>query len=363
MGKKKICFIAQFPPPMHGLSKAVETLYDSDLSKEFNFEKVNITNNRRFPKNLVAIRNSNADLFYFTISQSRCGNLRDLAILKLLRMQHKKCLVHLHGGYYRTLVDRDIPDWQKKANYKAISKLDGAIVLGASLKWIFEGMLSNEKIYTVSNCVDDQYLMSNEDFEKKISTIDQRKVKHVLYLSNFIRTKGYSEVLEMARLEKERVEAGGERKFLFDFAGKFFERTEEQFFNAYVDENKLEDYVTYHGIVEGKKKQDLLLQCDVFTLLTRYPIEGQPISILEAMGNGMMMITTNHAGIPDIVEHGENGIVFDKNRLDMQQCYQAILNKSVDEMRVIIQKNRETAKNTYNQKLYVENMWEVFRKM
>ena len=25
MSKKKICFIAQFPPPMHGLSKAVET--------------------------------------------------------------------------------------------------------------------------------------------------------------------------------------------------------------------------------------------------------------------------------------------------------------------------------------------------
>lgn len=27
MSKKEICFIAQFPPPMHGLSKAVETLF------------------------------------------------------------------------------------------------------------------------------------------------------------------------------------------------------------------------------------------------------------------------------------------------------------------------------------------------
>ena len=32
MSKKKICFIAQFPPPMHGLSKAVETLYNSELN-------------------------------------------------------------------------------------------------------------------------------------------------------------------------------------------------------------------------------------------------------------------------------------------------------------------------------------------
>ena len=49
---KKICFIAQFPPPMHGLSKAVETLYNSNLNSEFDphgefeFEKVDITNNK-----------------------------------------------------------------------------------------------------------------------------------------------------------------------------------------------------------------------------------------------------------------------------------------------------------------------------
>ena len=54
MSKKKICFIAQFPPPMHGLSKAVETLYNSELNTtvnpngEFEFEKVDITDNKNF---------------------------------------------------------------------------------------------------------------------------------------------------------------------------------------------------------------------------------------------------------------------------------------------------------------------------
>ena len=48
MNKKRICFIAQFPPPMHGLSKAVETLYNSELLNEFEFEKVDITNNKQF---------------------------------------------------------------------------------------------------------------------------------------------------------------------------------------------------------------------------------------------------------------------------------------------------------------------------
>ena len=81
---KKICFIAQFPPPVHGLSKAVETLFNSRLSSEYEFEKVDITNNKKFLSNLNKISKSDADLFYFTISQTKGGNLRDLMILKRL---------------------------------------------------------------------------------------------------------------------------------------------------------------------------------------------------------------------------------------------------------------------------------------
>ena len=53
MSKKRICFIAQFPPPMHGLSKAVDTLYRSELNKEYDFEKVNITDNKNFIINMI----------------------------------------------------------------------------------------------------------------------------------------------------------------------------------------------------------------------------------------------------------------------------------------------------------------------
>ena len=96
MSKKKICFIAQFPPPIHGLSKAVDTLYNSELRYRFDLEKVNIKDNKKFFLNLIHIAKSRADLYYFTISQTKGGNLRDLIIFKLLALQKKKCLVHLH---------------------------------------------------------------------------------------------------------------------------------------------------------------------------------------------------------------------------------------------------------------------------
>ena len=121
---KKICFIAQFPPPIHGLSKAVDTLYNSKLAQEYDFEKIDITNNKRIVSNIFAIKRSKADLFYFTISHTKGGNLRDLMILKAIG--NRPCLVHLHGGYYRKLVE-ELPNWQRKANFKAVKKLNGAI--------------------------------------------------------------------------------------------------------------------------------------------------------------------------------------------------------------------------------------------
>lgn len=366
MSKKKICFIAQFPPPIHGLSKAVETLYNSELNAnvnpdgEFEFEKVDITNNKNFLKNLVKISKSKADLFYFTISQTKGGNLRDLVIFKLLELQHKKCLIHLHGGYYRQLVENDMAGWQKKANYKAIKKLAGAIVLSESLKKIFQGMIDDDKIFVVENCVDDQYLLTDKEIEEKLTALENKKVIHVLWLSNFIRSKGYPIVLEMAKAEKERVQAGGERRLHFDFAGKFFEDNEKEYFENYVTKNNLNEYVTYHGVVGGEKKRNLLKLCYIFALPTRYPNEGQPISILEAMGNGMFIVTTDHAGIPDVVENGINGLIIQKGNCT-SEFFQNLPNQ--DNIEKIVINNRKLVTKRFNQNIYINAMDRAFRKI
>ncbi|MFS2168546.1 hypothetical protein, partial [Variovorax sp. Varisp62] len=84
-------------------------------------------------------------------------------------------------------------------------------------------------------------------------------------------SKGYPKVLEMAKLEKERVAIGGEKRFHFDFAGKFFEESDREFFERYIKENQLEEFITYHGVVEGQDKRNLLKRGDIFILLTNYP--------------------------------------------------------------------------------------------
>lgn len=358
---KNINIIAQFPPPIHGLSKAVDTLYNSYLSAKYKFKAVNITNNRNILKNLWIILVNKSDLYYFTISQTKGGNWRDLLILKLLELKHAKCLVHLHGGYYRQLIDNDCGKFQKRLNYKLIRKLAGCIVLGESLQKIFRGMIDDDKIFIVPNCVDNQYTLPKSVYDNKMNHLSEDTPLNILYLSNFIPTKGYREVLQLACMFKDR----NINKFHFHFAGKFFDDNEENYYKNYVMKNKLGVNVTYHGVVTGETKNNLLRMSHIFMLLTRYPNEGQPISMLEAMGNAMLVITTNHAGIPDIVKNGINGLVIDKDIIDIKTIFSYLNYIYTDrtELKQICKNNYNIVVNQYTEQQYLDNMDSVFKKV
>ena len=355
---KRICFIAQFPPPIHGLSKAVATLYSSTLQSKYLFRQVDTTNNRKILQTLWKIATHKSDLFYFTIAQTRGGNWRDLLILKLLQWKRSKCLIHLHGGYYRTLIEKDCGKLQRSLNYQAISHVSGTIVLGNSLKNIFKGMINEKKIFVVPNCVDEAYMLNACSYKAKIDQLATQPILHILYLSNFIESKGYKKVLELA----VKAQTNPKNILHFHFAGKFFEEKEKVYFENFIAEHQLENIITYHGIVSGKKKNDLLTLCNIFILLTRYPNEGQPISILEAMGNA---ITTNHAGIPDITTNGENGLVIEKNNINIEYIYNYILHLEKERCSLIniCEKNYSIAKSTYTEKQYINNMDNIFQKI
>ena len=63
-------------------------------------------------------------------------------------------------------------------------------------------MIDDDRIFVVENCVDDQYLLTDQEIEEKLKALENEKVLHVLWLSNFIRSKGYSFVLEMQKPKK-----------------------------------------------------------------------------------------------------------------------------------------------------------------
>lgn len=355
--KKKVGIIGQFPPPMHGLSKALDTLVNSYLATEYELTKFDISNNKKFLKLIIEIIKSNLDLYYLTISQSKFGNFRDLIIMIVIQIKKKKIAIHLHGGGFRNLLDDDLGNIQKKINYKVLSKVDVAIVLGESLKSIFDGIVEESKIKVIKNCVDDEFIIEDNTFEEKITLFKNKSVLNILYLSNFIEDKGYKVVLDVAKNIKDRED----NRFKFLFAGKFYcEKDKNEFFN-YIHVNNLSNIVEYKGVVFGDDKKELIKDSDYFILLTRYKNEGQPISIIEAAANGLRVITTDHAGIKDILNN-EEMIMCDKNKLSVKKIY-GILNSEYDsriELSNLLKKNRIKVVKEFSQQAYLKAIDRIF---
>ncbi|MCU1807117.1 glycosyltransferase family 4 protein [Cytobacillus firmus] len=368
--KKNVCMIAPFPPPMTGNAKAVETIVNSEkCSEKFNFYKINLSSKGVRKSGDISIEKikmiynsikllrkvqseTEVDTYYLTIAQSMTGCIRDIVLLNTIykKKGNSKVVLHLHGGGFKEFINNTNP-YIKYLIKKYYSKADEFIVLSDSLKVMFNGFAEENSVKVVENCVDDEFLISNNEMYKKIKSIDSTFTLQVVYLSNMIKTKGYFDVLESAKLLHEK-----NINCKIRFAGKFSNERDKEEFYEFIKINNLEDYVEYLGVVSGEKKRKLLLESHVFLLPTYFPPEGQPISILEAMSAGMAIITTRQGGIPDVITENENGL-FVKAQ-DIQGITLAIL-KLVSTPEKIVrfgENNRKKVIERYLESHYIENM-------
>jgi len=251
---------------------------------------------------------------YITVALSLLGFFRDLFILLPAFILHKKTIIHVHSGGYGEFYKQQHPVLQKLIKY-TISKVDVIIILSESLKDQFFFLDDDSKCVVVLNMVD-PLLLKDEPVDKWFGP---PQPVQLLYLSNLMVDKGYLELLEACRILKEN----GQVNFECTFCGEFIEfasetghgdddiEVQKEIFFSKIKQYKLDGYVKYLGVVKGDAKIKILQSSHLFILPTRYPWEGQPASILEAMIYGMPVISTNFRAIPDIVKDGKNGFLVD----------------------------------------------------
>ena len=71
--------------------------------------------------------------------------------------------------------------------------------------------------------------------------------------------------------------------------------------------------VNYWGRRYGGEKDVFWKDADIFVFPTYYHNECFPLVILEAMEQGLPVISTNEGGIPDIIDNGNSGYTVEKN--------------------------------------------------
>jgi len=360
----KILFIAPLPPPITGHSLASQALLE-EIKKYHSGEVINYNKGTlkqgftSFKRALevikllydIRIKSKNVDLIYLTISQTLAGNIKDLLIYSLCFKKLPKMIIHLHGGGIRKLI------FEKyrilgALNKFFISRLGGVIVLGKSLAPIFKGMISEDKIHIVPNFAEGYLFLSEDKIIEKFKSIAPLRI---LFLSNLIPGKGHEELFEAYKSLSRDLQ----KLIKIDFAGDFESESQRRNFL-----NKIKDFeaIEYHGVVYGEEKKKLFAKAHIFCLPTYYSYyEGQPISILEAYASGCVVITTNHGGICDIFEDGENGFYVEKRS---SNSIKITLEKILEKKEILLEialRNRRLAEEKYTRSNYIASLTRILQ--
>ncbi|MDF0700189.1 glycosyltransferase [Rhizobium sp. MC63] len=80
------------------------------------------------------------------------------------------------------------------------------------------------------------------------------------------------------------------------------------------------DRIHFHGGMAHQEIRRLLSQAHIFVLpsvkAADGDMEGIPVSIMEAMAMGIVVISTHHSGIPELVSHKESGLLVPERDTD-----------------------------------------------
>jgi oligosaccharide repeat unit polymerase len=322
---RRIILVGILPPPYNGQSVAFRVLVDALEKGNLDFKVIDISgslksrHNKETPifraldylfilsKLFRACLNTQA-LVYIQVSQSRNGFWRDILINRVCKLFNSRIVAHMHGGnfdgFYESQGRR-----MKGLIQEELTKYDKIIVLSENLKKMYDFQpIIRDRIVSIPNGISSPV---KHDFAKNIK---QEKTFNILYLSNLIETKGYLVLLKSLSILK----ASGVSFSAF-FCGQFSTSSDHSLYNnpddarvdffRLVSEYNLDAEVIFKGVVTGTEKEGILQAAHFFVLPTQYVNEGQPISIIEAMRVGCVIITTNYRAIPEMIEDGETGFL------------------------------------------------------
>jgi glycosyltransferase involved in cell wall biosynthesis len=247
-----------------------------------------------------------ADLFYLTIGQSPAAFSRDAVLVWTAWLFGKKVVARIDGGAFHEL--NSGPGWLRLYVRATIRRIHCVQVLSQVLRERFAMIPGLE---TRMEVVPDGAETPGNVAPK---VLPSQGPLQVLYLSNLMFDKGYTYLIDAVSLLKQN---NPEQDIRLHFAGDFIvdpdffpsAQAAREDFNRRIQEAGLETVVTYHGVVSGAAKDALLRQCHVFALPTFYKYEGTPRSVREALSYATPVVATQWAGLPDMVEHGNNGLL------------------------------------------------------
>lgn len=287
----KVLIIGQFPPPvtgegkmnLHVLRLLVEQGFHVEMLDSCIVSSVNDVGHLTFIKlwRMVKFlvkglwRQRTMDIIYMTPGQTLLGLLRFLPLLWLAKSTGKHVILHWHGyGVLSQFIRRS---WLGRCY------LDPSITnLVLTEDFRKQLMCAGFQVTNVT------VVRNFSEIEVQAQPIKPHGNKlRVIFIGGLMPEKGVDVFLELASTTQS---------YHMALCGAGNNEITQKA-QALASTGAL----TFHGVVDGEQKKQLMLAADVFVLQTSYLTEGVPLTILEAMACGCAILTTAHNGIPETV--------------------------------------------------------------
>ena len=235
----------------------------------------------RITKEIFKLLKTHPDIkIMHTTTSGGGGSLRDYIVCKICRLHGVKCIMHCRFGTIKEFYESS--GFFPKIFRKNLDLYDQIWVLDHRSEVFLQKQRGLEsKVFHTPNSID---VPEHVDLQPK-------SYKRVGFVGNLLQTKGILELTQaVASLDNDTV---------LIIAGTGPEEIISQIKS--IAGSKLGKQIMMLGSIPNKDAVNLIESLDILALPTYYPGEAFPISILEAMSRGKLVVSCPRAAIPDML--------------------------------------------------------------
>jgi glycosyltransferase involved in cell wall biosynthesis len=327
---KTILFVCNYREQVGGISGQVDILRNQLNNKLFRTSILNTKGNifRRFV------------LFFTSISSFKKANVIHVhccsnwggfypAILGIVvgRMTKKKVVLTYHGGDALYFIQKN-----KKVVLFILKKVDKLIVLSGFLKQVFEKFQLKTSVFP--NIIETKKMQLNVKTDIQPLIISTRALNGLYNVDLII--DAFSEIKKTFPNATLTILGDGDQRKELEEKCK-----NQSILNVYfVGKVKNTDVNTY------LKKNDIFISAP--------SIDNFPVSVLEAFENELLVIASDVGGVPFLVDHFKNGLLFqNKNVEDLVKMITFALNHKEQALNMIHFAKKDLEKYTWSENRHI----------